>query len=222
MADAKGSALPAGGALAGPEKIFGLDGMVNKSWLASQLAAYIIALVSDGAPAELDTLSKLAAALGGDPDFATTVATSLSSKQTLDDDLTAIAALAPANDDIIQRKAGGWVARTMAQLRVDLGFPVDRRFVVPADAGTTNIAASDNFEIVTNFNHTSGIASHTINLPTMVDGQKITLRFRQAVTTVTINPPSGVTFLSTLATFAQNARATWEYDAANALLWRAD
>jgi hypothetical protein len=38
----------------------------------------------------------------------------------LDADLTAIAALSPSNDDIIQRKAGAWTNRTMAQLVTDL------------------------------------------------------------------------------------------------------
>lgn len=41
-------------------------------------------------------------------------------KQPVDSDLTAIAAISPANDDIIQRKAGSWVNRTVAQLWADL------------------------------------------------------------------------------------------------------
>ncbi len=36
----------------------------------------------------------------------------LAGKQPLDSDLTAIAALAPANDALIQRKAGAWTAST--------------------------------------------------------------------------------------------------------------
>lgn len=40
--------------------------------------------------------------------------------QPLDSDLTAIAALAPTDDDFIQRKAGAWTNRTMAQLAADL------------------------------------------------------------------------------------------------------
>ena len=43
--------------------------------------------------------------------------------QPLDGDLTAIAALAPSNDDFIQRKAGAWTNRTPAQAKVDLGVP---------------------------------------------------------------------------------------------------
>lgn len=41
-------------------------------------------------------------------------------KQPLDDDLSAIASIAPANDDVIQRKGGVWVNRTMLQLLTDL------------------------------------------------------------------------------------------------------
>jgi hypothetical protein len=40
--------------------------------------------------------------------------------QPLDADLTAIAALTPTNDDVLQRKAGAWVNRTIAQLITDL------------------------------------------------------------------------------------------------------
>jgi hypothetical protein len=49
--------------------------------------------------------------------------------QPLDADLTAIAALSPSNDDIIQRKAGVWVNRTMTQLASDL----DSFFLTPAE-----------------------------------------------------------------------------------------
>jgi hypothetical protein len=44
------------------------------------------------------------------------------SYQPLDGDLTAIAALTPSNDDIIQRKAGVWTNRTIAQYKSDLGL----------------------------------------------------------------------------------------------------
>lgn len=57
------------------------------------ISAAISALVA-GAPGLLDTLDELAAALGDDPNFATTVLNALAGKQPLDSDLTAIAALA--------------------------------------------------------------------------------------------------------------------------------
>lgn len=42
--------------------------------------------------------------------------------QAQDSDLTAIGALTPSNDDIIQRKSGVWVARSMAQVKADLAL----------------------------------------------------------------------------------------------------
>lgn len=53
-----------------------------------------------GAPGALDTLDELAAALGDDANFATTVTNSLANKQPLDSDLTAIAALASAANKV--------------------------------------------------------------------------------------------------------------------------
>jgi hypothetical protein len=57
-------------------------------------------ILGAGVPAALDTLDELAAALGDDANFASTVTTSLSNKQPLDADLTAIAALASAADKV--------------------------------------------------------------------------------------------------------------------------
>lgn len=42
--------------------------------------------------------------------------------QPADYDLTAIAALTPSNDDFLQRKAGAWTNRTVAQVKSDLGL----------------------------------------------------------------------------------------------------
>lgn len=47
-------------------------------------------------------------------------AAAIAASQPLDSDLTAIAGLSPANDDVIQRKAGAWANRTIAQLLTDL------------------------------------------------------------------------------------------------------
>jgi Major tropism determinant N-terminal domain len=58
----------------------------------SDIATAIANLV-DSAPTTLDTLNELAAALGDDANFATTVTDALALKQPLDSDLTAIAAL---------------------------------------------------------------------------------------------------------------------------------
>lgn len=42
--------------------------------------------------------------------------------QPVDADLTAIAALSPSNDDFVQRKAGAWSNRTIAQVKTDLSL----------------------------------------------------------------------------------------------------
>lgn len=55
-----------------------------------------------------------------------------SNVQSWDADLDAIAALTPTNDDIIQRKAGAWVNRTIAQYKTDLAL-------VKADVGLGNV-----------------------------------------------------------------------------------
>lgn len=44
------------------------------------------------------------------------------SYQTADADLTAIAALSPTNNDVLQRKSGAWTNRTPAQLKTDLAL----------------------------------------------------------------------------------------------------
>lgn len=54
------------------------------------------------------------------------------SKQPIDSDLTAIAALTPTNDDVIQRKAGAWTNRTPSQVKTDL-------VLVKGDVGLGNV-----------------------------------------------------------------------------------
>ena len=46
----------------------------------------------------------------------------LAAKQPLDADLTAIAALAPSSDAVIQRKVGMWVASTPTEYKADLNL----------------------------------------------------------------------------------------------------
>lgn len=68
--------------------------------------------------------------------------------QARDADLDAIAALAPSNDDFIQRKAGAWTNRTPAQVTADLPFPLQIIGTpvtisgTPASVSFTGIASS--------------------------------------------------------------------------------
>jgi hypothetical protein len=56
----------------------------------------------------------------------------LTGKQAADPDLTAIAGLAPADNDLLQRKSGAWTSRTPAQVKTDLSL-------AKADVGLGNV-----------------------------------------------------------------------------------
>lgn len=62
--------------------------------------------------------------------------------QPVDADLTAIAALAPADNDVLQRKAGAWTNRTPAQLKTDLSL-------AKGDVGLGNVANAAQVELGT-------------------------------------------------------------------------
>lgn len=90
-------------------------GGLNESEVQALIDAAVDALL-DGAPGALDTLNELAAALGDDASFAASVTTALAGK---------IADPGGSNDDFLQRKAGGWTHRTVAQVKTDLGVGGD-------------------------------------------------------------------------------------------------
>lgn len=91
----------------------------------------------DALDVDLTTATALGASLLEADDAA--AARTLISAQALDSDLTAIAGITPANDDIIQRKAGAWVNRSVAQVMADLAA-LGTTFQ-PLDADLTAIAA---------------------------------------------------------------------------------
>lgn len=61
-------------------------------------------------------------------------------------DLSAIRALTPSNDDVLQRKAGAWTNRTMAQLKTDLAVTTLTEEATPSNpaANTVRLFARDN------------------------------------------------------------------------------
>lgn len=69
-----------------------------------------------------ETGSSIRATLNAAIEEINTNTTALTTKQPLDADLTAIAALTPTNDDLLQRKAGAWTNRTIAQVKADFDF----------------------------------------------------------------------------------------------------
>jgi hypothetical protein len=85
-------------------------------------------------------MATIAAAVLPDGTYGDVVVSGGGTVLSIDADLEAIAALTPTNNDIIQRKAGVWTNRTMAQLLADLGL---------ADAmvfkGTIDCSANPNY-----------------------------------------------------------------------------
>ncbi len=95
--------------------------------------AYVDATASAGAADASTTVKgivQLAGDLGGTA--AAPTVPGLAGKQAANANLTAIAALAPANDDLLQRKAGAWTNRTPAQVKADLAL-------AKADVGLANV-----------------------------------------------------------------------------------
>lgn len=90
--------------------------------LANASASSAVAALIDAAPGTLDTLNELAAALGDDPNFAATIAAQIATKQPADADLTAIAALSPADGSLMARVLGAWSTQTIAQVKTSLGL----------------------------------------------------------------------------------------------------
>ncbi len=82
------------------------------------------------------------------------------SVQGYDADLQAIGALTPTNDDILQRKAGAWTNRTIAQYKTDLAL-------VKADVGLASVDntsdATKNAASATLTNKTIALGSNTVS-----------------------------------------------------------
>lgn len=87
-----------------PDDAVGLE-MANAAFVRKLLAALV-----GSSPEALDTLNELAAALGNDPNFATTVTNALAGKQPLSDIFTAISKLTVRADNLLYFNTGGNIA----------------------------------------------------------------------------------------------------------------
>jgi hypothetical protein len=106
------------------------DRAVTPAGVKQETDAVRDAILGVGVPAALDTLDELAAALGDDANFASSVTTSLAGKQPLDTDLTAIAALVSAADKFpYATGAGTWTLGDVSAFA--------RTLLDDADAATT-------------------------------------------------------------------------------------
>lgn len=91
-----------------PDDAAGLE-TANAAFVRKLLAALV-----DSSPEALDTLNELAAALGNDPNFATTVTKALAGKQPLNDVLTAVSQITPEENTLPYFSADGRIL--LAQL----------------------------------------------------------------------------------------------------------
>lgn len=123
--------------------------------------------------------------------------------QAYDADLAAIAALATTSY--------GRALLTLANqaaLRTSVGL-LDIRNVTPTNGGTTNVAAGTALEIALDLNHTATIASHTFNLPTLLDGQTVAFNSRAAITAATVNSSQAGAAFPASFTVGGNAKYRW-------------
>ncbi|EFN5484471.1 phage tail protein [Escherichia coli] len=111
-----------------------------------------IAAMVGSAPAALDTLNELAAALGNDPNFSTTVLNALAGKQPLDNTLTNLSGkdVAGLLAYLGFGEGANWVMLPGGMIiqRVYLGFPVGtnaRHITFPRSFTTTNYSISINW-----------------------------------------------------------------------------
>ncbi|EPJ4714347.1 prophage tail fiber N-terminal domain-containing protein [Escherichia coli] len=91
-----------------PDDAVGLE-TANAAFVRKLLAALV-----DSSPEAFDTLNELAAALGNDPNFATTVTKALAGKQPLNDVLTAVSQITPEENTLPYFSAEGRIL--LAQL----------------------------------------------------------------------------------------------------------
>lgn len=170
-------------------------------------------------------IDALATAIGADiKATAASLTAAIGGKQPIDSDLTAIAAIAPSNDDVIQRKSGGWVNRTIAQLKTDLGLTGtnsgDQTFIPKRVAtATTTATLTPNADTTDVCVLTAQNGALTIAAPTgtPLDEQQLSIRIKAATAAgaITHNSAyidSGVATRPTVTILNKTIRLAYIYD----------
>ncbi|EGN0941860.1 phage tail protein [Escherichia coli] len=124
-----------------PDDATGLE-MANAAFVRKLLAALV-----GSSPEALDTLNELAAALGNDPNFATTVTKTLAGKQPLNDVLTAVGQITPRKNSLLYYNESGNLTLTdltgRAKSLLGLGTYEKMRTLLELKAAATMDPQSD-------------------------------------------------------------------------------
>ncbi|WP_096911726.1 prophage tail fiber N-terminal domain-containing protein [Escherichia coli] len=127
-----------------PDDAVGLE-TANAAFVRKLLAALV-----DSSPEALDTLNELAAALGNDPEFATTIMNALAGKQPLSDVLTAISNLEERADNLLYFNQDGNASLSplseKARALLVLDTPEAMRTELELKAAATMEAQSDIYD----------------------------------------------------------------------------
>ena len=130
-----------------PDDAVGLE-TANAAFVRKLLAALV-----DSSPEALDTLNELAAALGNDPEFATTIMNALAGKQPLSDVLTAISNLEERADKLLCFNQDGNASLSplseKARALLALDTPEAMRTELELKAAATMEAQSDIYDRTT-------------------------------------------------------------------------
>lgn len=122
--------------------------------------------------------SGVISAATADTDYLTP-STAASTYQPLDSDLTTVSGLSPSNDDFIQRKAGAWANRTVAQVKTDLGL-------TGTNSGDQNL-----FSTIAVSGQSDVVADSTSDTLTLVAGSNVTITTNATSDTITIAASGG-------------------------------
>jgi hypothetical protein len=127
----------------------------------------------------------------------TNLVSDLAAKQAANANLTAIAGLAPANNDVLQYKAGAWVNRTPAQLKADLA-------IATSDVSGFNAAAAAAAPVQSVAARTGAVTlgeSDIANLVSDLAGKQAALGFTP------LNPANNLSDVGSAATARANIGA---------------
>ncbi|EIQ2001144.1 prophage tail fiber N-terminal domain-containing protein [Escherichia coli] len=123
------------------------DDAVGQETANAAFVRKLLAALVDSSPEALDTLNELAAALGNDPEFATTIMNALAGKQPLNDVLTAVSQITPRKNSLLYYNENGNLTLTdltgRAKSLLGLGTYEKMRALLELKAAATMDPQSD-------------------------------------------------------------------------------